>query len=219
VRLGLNKRRLVDVEAINTILESPETEAVAQAETDHAVTLVKNDKDVFPLSNASQACLYVLPESRLSRQGLKLMEQVTARAPELRTTLLDPTLPESVFEDIAAQTGTLCKTVLIAAFASVTEYRGEVALAGGYSAFVQNLLKGKVPVGMVSLGNPYLLRSFPGVAAYATTYSTTPLAEVSAVKSIFGEMKLTGRLPVTIPGIAKLGDGIQLPARTTATTH
>ena len=213
VRLGLNKKRFVDLEAINTIIESPESESSAQSETDHAVTLVKNDKDVFPLSSASQSCLYLLPESKLSRQGLKFMEQVTARAPELRTTFLDPGLPQMVFDDVVTKSQIGCKTILVAAFASITEYKGDTALAGGYSTFLQNLLKGSAPVGLISLGNPYLLRNFPTVAAYATTYSTTSTAEVAAVKTIFGEIPLTGRLPVNIPGYAKLGDGIQLPAR------
>jgi hypothetical protein len=38
-------------------------------------------------------------------------------------------------------------------------------------------------------------------------------SEGSAVKAMLGDMKLTGRLPVTIPGAAKLGDGIQLPLK------
>jgi len=33
------------------------------------------------------------------------------------------------------------------------------------------------------------------------------------VKALFGEIKLNGRLPVTIPGLANYGDGIQMPAR------
>jgi beta-N-acetylhexosaminidase len=215
VRVGLNKKRVVDLEAINAVIDSPESEAEAQTEADRAVTLVKNDKDIFPLSNASEACLFVLSESRRSRQGLRLLEQVSARAPELKTTLLDPDLPVEVYSQAAQQAQSGCKTVIVAAFVTVTEYRGDLAMAGGYLAFMQALLEGggKAPVGLISLGNPYLLRTFPQVAAYATTYSPSVTSELSAVKALFGEMKLTGRLPVTIPGAAKLGDGIQLPQK------
>jgi beta-N-acetylhexosaminidase len=69
---------------------------------------------------------------------------------------------------------------------------------------------------LVALGNPYLLRSFPGVGAYLTTYSTVPPAETAAVEALFGEISIQGRLPVTIPGLAKYGDGIQLAARPAA---
>ena len=215
VRLGLNKKRGVELEEMSNTLDSPEAEAYAQAEADRAVTLVKNDKDMFPLSSArmSKTCLFVLAESRRGKQGLKMMEQVAARAPELKTTLLDPELPGEVFQDAATQAQADCKSIVVAAFVTITEYRGNTAMAGGYTAFMENLLGTGVPVALVALGNPYLLRSFPGVAAYATTYSPSVTSEVSAVKALFGEMKLTGRLPVTIPGAAKLGEGIQLPGK------
>ena len=215
VRLGLHKKRGVELEEMSNTLDSPEAEAYAQAEADRAVTLVKNDKDMFPLSSArmSQTCLFVLAESRRGKQGLKMMEQVAARAPELKTTLMDPELPVEVFQDAATQAQAGCKSIVVAAFVTITEYRGNTAMAGGYTGFMEKLLGTGVPVALLSLGNPYLLRNFPAVAAYATTYSPSVTSELSAVKALFGEMKLTGRLPVTIPGAAKLGEGIQLPGK------
>jgi hypothetical protein len=41
--------------------------------------------------------------------------------------------------------------------------------------------------------------SFPKVGAYLTTYSTVPPSEVAAVRALFGEIPIRGRLPVTIP--------------------
>ena len=61
------------------------------------------------------------------------------------------------------------------------------------------------------MGNPYLLRNFPEVAAYLATYSTVPPSEIAAVKALFGEMKVDGKLPVSIPGFAKAGEGLVLP--------
>jgi beta-N-acetylhexosaminidase len=69
---------------------------------------------------------------------------------------------------------------------------------------------------LAALGNPYLVRSFPNVAAYLTTYSPTPTSETALAKALFGEIAITGHLPVTIPGVAKYGDGIQVPVATTA---
>jgi beta-N-acetylhexosaminidase len=95
----------------------------------------------------------------------------------------------------------------------VAAYRGNVALAGGFPQLIQSLIATKKPVALLALGNPYLLRTFPDVAAYLTTYSSVPDAEVSAVKSLYGEISVSGKLPVTIPGLAKYGDGIALPAK------
>jgi beta-N-acetylhexosaminidase len=92
----------------------------------------------------------------------------------------------------------------------VAAYRGTTALAGGYPALLTALVDSGRPVILAALGNPYLIRSFPGAGAYLTTYSTVAPSEVAAVKALFGEIPIQGRLPVTIPGIANYGDGIQL---------
>jgi beta-N-acetylhexosaminidase len=91
-----------------------------------------------------------------------------------------------------------------------------VALAGGYPALLNRVLGNGKPVVLMALGSPYLVRSFPTVGAYLTTYSTVAPSEIAAVKALFGEISIQGRLPVTIPGLAKYGDGIQLVARPTA---
>ena len=84
-------------------------------------------------------------------------------------------------------------------------------MGGSLPALVQKLIATKKPVVFVALGNPYLLRNFPGVAGYLAMYSTVPPSEVAAVKALFGEVAVEGKLPVSIPGFARLGDGITLP--------
>lgn len=37
-------------------------------------------------------------------------------------------------------------------------------------------------------------------------------SEVSAVKALFGEISIGGKLPVSIPGFAQYGDGISIAA-------
>jgi beta-N-acetylhexosaminidase len=65
---------------------------------------------------------------------------------------------------------------------------------------------------LISMGNPYLLRNYPDVPGYIATYSTVPPSEIAVVKAIFGEIPIQGKLPVTIPNLAKIGDGILMPA-------
>lgn len=48
------------------------------------------------------------------------------------------------------------------------------------------------------------------------TYSWLPPSERSAVKALFGDIPIHGKLPVTLPGIAKRGDGVDKEARVSA---
>ena len=49
--VGLDRAKLVDLEAIADVVNSPEAAARAQEITDRAVTLVKNDNGAVPLRN------------------------------------------------------------------------------------------------------------------------------------------------------------------------
>jgi len=139
-----------------------------------------------------------------------LIDEVKKRAPGVTTTVLDPAMTKGDLDQVTEKVST-CGQIIAAAYVSVNAYRGNVALAGGYPDFLNALIAGKVPVLLASLGNPYVVRSFPNVAAYLTTYSPTPTSEIALAKALFGEIAIAGHLPVTIPGVAKYGDGIQVP--------
>jgi len=208
--LGLKSKKLVDLEAIADVVDSPESDERAQEVADHAVTLVKDSADSLPLRHPESACLIALTEGRRSQQGIRLIDEVKKRAPTVTTTVLDPGMSKADLDQVSEKTVS-CTEIVAAAYVTVAAYRGNVVLAGGYPDFLNGLIAGKIPVTLVALGNPYLVRGFPNVSAYLTTYSPTPTSETALAKAIFGEIAITGHLPVTIPGVAKLGDGIQVP--------
>jgi beta-N-acetylhexosaminidase len=214
-RLGLRSKKLVDLEAIADVVDSPESEERAQEVADRAVTLVKDSNDSLPIRHPESTCLLALTEGRRSQQGIRLIEEVKKLAPGVTTTVLDPAMSQADLDQVSEKTAS-CSQIVAAAYVTVAAYRGNVALAGGYPDFLNQLVAGKVPVILVALGNPYLVRAFPHVSAYLTTYSPAPTSETALAKALFGEIAITGHLPVTIPGVSKLGDGIQIPASNSA---
>jgi beta-N-acetylhexosaminidase len=211
-RVGLYKNKLVNLENIGDEIGSPELAESAQQAADKAVTLVKNERSQLPLKNPERTCAYVLTESRYGQQGRRFIEEFQRRWPAANIVLMDPLMSRLEIDQHAAR-AERCETVVVAAFVTVGAYRGNVALNGEYPAFMQSLLAGPAPVVMVSLGSPYLLRSFPQVSSYLATFSPAITAEVAAVKALFGDIDITGRLPVTIPGVANFGAGIMMASR------
>jgi beta-N-acetylhexosaminidase len=157
----------------------------------------------------------ILAEHRNSQQGRKMMDEIARRNTKMTVTLLDPSMSKADL-DAAVQASASCSAVVVAAYANVSAYRGNVALPGEFPDFVNALIAGPKPVALIGLGNPYLVRSFPNAKAYMATFSTAATSEAAAVKAIFGEIPITGHLPVTIPGVARYGDGIQTAATRTA---
>jgi beta-N-acetylhexosaminidase len=209
VHVELDKQKLVNLENISDVIDSPESQQQAQTAADKALTLVKNDGGLLPLSNPAGACIWMLTESRYGTQGGRFAEEMRARTSGIRLQRFDP-LTSSAEMDQSLEKAGKCDVHVIAAFVTVGAYRGNVALTGNYPGFVEKLQASGSPIALVSLGNPYLLRSFPGVSAYLATFSPVPTSEASAARALAGALKITGRLPVTIPGIAKYGDAILL---------
>jgi beta-N-acetylhexosaminidase len=211
VLTGLDRKRLVDVEAIGDVVNSPEANRRAQEIADRAVTLVKNERNMLPLTSPARTCFTVLAESRSSNSGLAFRQELTRRMRDAQVLIVDPSMPLPAIEPS-------CENFAVLAFASVNAYTGDVALRGDYPKLIDQLVETGKPVALVAMGSPYLLRNFPKVTAYLATFSTVPPSEVAALKALLGEIPVRGHLPVTIPGVAKYGEGIQLQARAPALT-
>jgi beta-N-acetylhexosaminidase len=210
-RVGLDRRAAVDLEAIGDLTDIPEDQERAQDIAARAVTLVKNDGNLVPLRAPATACFLTLAESHYSNEGLEFAQEVRRHEKNAAIIQLDASLPPASL-DLAVQKVGACDSVVVAAFASVAAYRGDVALGGDFPRLLDALFATGKPVALVALGNPYLVRSFPKAAAFLLTYSTVPPSETAAVKALFGESPVRGRLPVTIPGVAKIGEGLDVPA-------
>ena len=210
-RLGLDRKRFVDLEAIGDVIDAPESGERAQRIAERALTLVRNDGNLLPLAAPEGACFVTMSESRYSAEGLAFAAEVRKRG-RASVAAVDPSLSHQDVDDAIRRLPTSCTAYVVAAFASVGATRGSPVLAGELPGAIETVVSLGKPVALVALGNPYLLRDFPQVAAYVATFTTVPPAEVAAVKALWGEIGIHGRLPVSIPALARLGEGIDTEA-------
>ena len=213
---GLFRKRFVDLDAISDGLEEQKFENLAQSVAERAVTLVKDDKHLFPMPGEG-SCAIVLGE-QFSTRGETLVNELRRRAPAVTTYVVNASMPDTVLSFIAIE-ASHCKQIYAATFVTVAANRGSVAIEGGLNSFMNTLVHGGVPVALISLGNPYLLRDFPEAAAYMATFSTASTSEAAAAKAMTGEIAITGKMPVSIPGLAKIGDGMNVPAKPNAASN
>ncbi len=66
---------------------------------------------------------------------------------------------------------------------------------------------------VLAMGNPYVIGDFPAIQNYVCAFSNATVSEIAVVKALFGEIPIRGHLPVTLPGVAARGEGLERPAR------
>ena len=237
--VGLNQGIQVDINAVTRLVARPENLDLAEEIADSAVTLVRDNHQVLPLkaaakgtnpvTNAYQSVaevrnrtvvLIVVDDSH-SDSGRTLDHQLRLRIPDANVIYIDPRTAAGLTQPVMDAVQQADK-VIAAVFASpvagrvVREQSGAVtnavALQESIAALLQNVLRTAAnKTVVVAMGSPYIASQLPEVQTYLCTYSNAQVSEESAVKAIFGEIPMPGRLPVTIPNIAARGSGLGAP--------
>ena len=210
-RLGLDHKRAVDVDAIGDVIDDPAVNERAQEIADRAATLVRNGGNLLPLAAPDRTCFVTMTESRYTTDGTTFSQEVRKRSPKASLVALDGTMIRAQVDETLQKLAS-CTQYAVAAFAPVNAGAGTVAMSSELSRAIESLIATGKPLALVALGNPYLLHAYPRATAYLATFGTVAPSEIAAVKALWGEIAIRGHLPVTIPGEARYGEGIQLPA-------
>jgi len=234
--VGLHKARMVDINYLATAIARPESLALAQKVADEAVTLVRENGQVLPLkrvgtnhaagtypSTGGRLLTVVLSDDIRSDMGHTFERQLKARAPDSNVIFVDPhtaaMIGPAVLDAAEHAQEIVVATLLIPTAGKMAHVQGSytntVSLDDASAGLLHALLeRANAKTVLVSMGNPYLASSFPEVENYICTFSNAPVSETAAVKALFGEMAIHGRLPVTLPAIAERGTGLDRPAVT-----
>ncbi len=237
--LGLNKGRLVSLESLSDRVGQPANLALGQHIADDAVTLVRDNGRLLPFKEVGTApaglpyqrveevhnrlVAVILVDDVRTDTGRTLERQIRERVADANVVYVDSKIVDGMSVGVLKAVDEAQK-VIAAVYAVPVAGRAvqgangltnSVALPDANAALLQKILDtGADKTVVLAMGNPYVAQSFPMIQNYVCTFSNVSIAEVSAVKALFGEIAIHGHLPVTIPGIAERGAGIERPAVT-----
>ncbi len=241
--LGLNKARLVDLSQLSSEVGKPENVAVGQRIADEAITLVRENGKVIPLqpfATSSGTAEPALPYQSLTEvsnrlvvvifsddlrteSGRMLERQILARVPDAHVIYVDARSAAGMKAPVA-EAVEAADHVIAAVYVVPTAGKAMRAAGGGLTntlamdnatgSLLTTILDRVADRTVVlAMGNPYVVQDFPAIENYVCAFSNATVSETAAVKAIFGEIAIRGHLPVTIPGVALRGDGLQRPAQ------
>ena len=78
------------------------------------------------------------------------------------------------------------------------------------SGRINKLIKKTKNTIITSFGSPYLIQDFKDAPVYICAYKGSTLLQKAVGNALIGNTNISGILPVTIPGVAKVGDGINV---------
>lgn len=212
-QLGLHRRRFLSVDAIDELVGSDELYKTAQRVAEESITLVKNE-DVLPLalSESTKLLAIALFGDPILSQRIPFLDEIKTRFPWTEIMILDPRIPPEGY-NYALEKAEESDIILCGAYVRVKGGKGSVNLLEHQIGFLDSLIHLGRPVAVVSFGSPYLISQFPEVNAYLCAYGWGGVSQEAAVKALFGEIDIKGKLPVTIPSLYPFGHGLELKKR------
>jgi beta-N-acetylhexosaminidase len=206
---------------------------------DAALTLVRENGKVLPLkrqgvtankqaygtlqTEGSKLLCVIFADDVRSDDGRQLQRELRARVPDVRVIYVDPRIAAGSAQELQtavnAAENILVGIYMIPVAGRAVRKEGttsvnSISMPESTAALLQSILAAKRnKTVVVSFGSPYVAADFPEIENYVCAYSNVITSEIAAAKALFGEIPFRGRLPVTIPGVAERGTGMDQPAQ------
>jgi beta-N-acetylhexosaminidase len=106
----------------------------------------------------------------------------------------------------------IADSVDVVVLGSYVNISSTTATAGAPRAFVEFVSKLQLRnprTVLISFGTPYLLQQTPSVSSYVIAWGPSQASQQAAGRALIGTTAITGRLPISIPPLARFGDGEQ----------
>ncbi|HSG08406.1 MAG TPA: glycoside hydrolase family 3 N-terminal domain-containing protein [Longimicrobiales bacterium] len=207
-RLGLHRARLTSLERVDRVVGSGSHLALADTAASRSITLPRDADGLVPLrAEAAGRVVHVryapstwLWAGRAFAAGLA--ERVTA----VRTVNLDERSDSSGYAAAMELIGGSDR-VLVSAYVSPSAGSGSEAVPQALRELIEKSVAAK-PTVLLSFGNPYLLAAFPTVGSYLVAWGDREVSQNAALKALFGEEGIDGRLPIPLPPFHEMGEGL-----------
>ena len=193
--LGLQNLRPLSSEGINNALNNDSHAKISEKLYANALTLLKDEKQLFPLREKE---VYYLPLEEASHEAFlqELSKEIKVKKISFKEIL---SIPENavVIIGLHKDNSTAYKP-----------YR-----VSWESKRLINQVKSRNKVILNVFGSPYALQDvdISGISSVLVSYENNPLSMKATAEAYLGKQKINGRLPVVVNEQIKYGMGIDVP--------
>jgi hypothetical protein len=217
-RANLHRNRMVNLEAVASIVGTRRNQAVADQVSERSITLLKDDRNQVPLTAARDAQVLYLsvldfPSGwRIAAPSRTFIPELRKRWPNVTSIELSDRTSPSEIELVRAMAARY-DVIIASVFVRAGSASGRMDLAQPLQRLLGDLARRPRPLITVFFGNPYVSMYIPELPSVMLTYDFYDRAEMAAVKALAGEIPIVGRLPIELPGFAKVGAGLDRAPR------
>jgi beta-N-acetylhexosaminidase len=211
-RMGLPQNRHASLRQIGRIVSLPHNVQLAQEIADCSITVVRDEQHLLPINALNDTRIFSLAlTSDLESSPASLFQtEMRRRFPSLRTAWANARISDELLADIDTAISE-ADVIVCSLWSRLVTGQSVPSASENHRAIQAKLLASGKPLIWVAFGNPYVLRQFPEAGTYLCAFSYSDVSQIAAAKALSGEISVAGKMPVSIPGFSKIGDGFFIP--------
>lgn len=201
-RLGLRTRRLVDLDSARAIVGDSANAAVARTAAERSITLVRDSAHQLPLSrlNHGARILSVTFAHRADLgAGVTFDAEMRKTFPALRSEYVNADDERPDFFRLLSIADS-ADVIFVSSYVAHSSTVATIDAPRPFVDFIEELQRRKEHPIVMAFGNPYFLQQIPDVSAYVVAWGGFPVSQGAAARAVLGQIPMSGRLPITIPG-------------------
>lgn len=215
---GLPTQRFVDLHDIGRNVHTQYHQALTEITARASLTLLRNEGDLLPILTPQRAFSVILSDNDNPSTGQAFIRHLRTYGSlqTLQTRLLDRRSDADDYEAVLADAAqSTADVVIVPTYLFVRDHSGRIGLSDEHRVFLDRLIALGKPVVVLSFGNPYMVIGLERQpAVYLAAYGASTASQKAAAQALFGQARIDGALPITIPGVHAFGEGLTIEQAT-----
>ncbi|WP_158278623.1 glycoside hydrolase family 3 N-terminal domain-containing protein [Rhodohalobacter mucosus] len=207
---GLFENRMVNTDDLSYTIDTPEYRAISERIARESVTLLKNDGNVLPVRDVDylNVLAVALSDDQSGSTGSGWARELRKYHNNVSFHVLDRRTSEEEIDEMRKD-AMKADLIIIGSFIVVRSSQ-PMQIQPEQLEIINELTAGETPSVLMAFGNPYVVRDVPDADVHLMAWSASRSQIDQTVPALFGASHITGQLPIRIPGMYEIGDGIEM---------
>lgn len=209
-RLGLFDERFVNLDSVMATVGRAEFQGTSREIAERSIVLAADDGAVDSLRAAPRRITLVsYADGPRETIGTSFAAELRARGHTVSSLRLHAESAPAAFDSARAA---LARSPIAVFAVSVrpVDSKGSIAIPPLVNALIDSSAALR-PTVLASFGSPYIVMETPRIRSYLLGWAANPASERAAARALSGA-PITGKLPISIPPVYRLGEGFERPA-------
>lgn len=208
---GLMRNAEVSIDRIARVVNTRANQLIADQIARESVTVLRNNRNILPITpdRFPKITVIAIAAGRTGNVGAEFRSELSKYHPDISFHLYDERTSDQELNEAIAS-ARQANLIIVGSFLPLTTGR-PITFSRQQQQFVRRIEQLGKPKVLISFSSPYVVSEVPGADVHMLAWTSLGSHPAATAAALFGAGEISGRIPITVPGLYRRGEGISIP--------